>query len=114
MESPNNVIKNFTCEICEKTFSTNNSKDKHISTVHGEVKKFECNIYSKPFGLKHELMSHVENNHQAKDQKCKFCAKMFSNFGRLSQHITKIHEAQRNYKCDYCGKSFSQSGITSR
>ena len=74
MESPN-VIKNFTCEICEKAFSTNNYKDQHISTVHGEVKKFGCNVCNKTFGLKNELMSHIENNHQAKNQKCKFVQK---------------------------------------
>ena len=80
MESAN-VVKNFTCEICEKAFSTNNYKDQHIRTVHEEVKKFDCNICSKTFGLKQELMSHIENNHQAKDQKCEVCEKYFANFG---------------------------------
>ena len=78
------VINNFTCEICEKGFSKKYYKDQHISTVHGEVKKFDCNVCSKKFGQKHELMSHIENNHQAKDQKCKFCAKKFSNLGKIS------------------------------
>ena len=51
MDSSNN----FTCEICEKTFSTNKNKDKHIKIVHGEVKIFECSVCSKKFGLTHEL-----------------------------------------------------------
>ena len=49
MESPN-VIKKFTCEICEKGFSNKYYKDQHISTVHGEVKNLECNVCSKAFG----------------------------------------------------------------
>ena len=57
MESPN-MIKNFTCEICEKDFSTNNYKEQHISTVHGEVKKFDCNVCNKTFGQKQELNIH--------------------------------------------------------
>ena len=41
---------NFKCEICEKHFSTNSTKNEHISTIHGRVKKFVCNICSKNFG----------------------------------------------------------------
>ena len=67
--------QNFACEICEKAFSTNQYKDYHVRTVHGEVKKFDCNVCNKTFGLKNELMSHIENNHQAKNQKCKFVQK---------------------------------------
>ena len=44
--------KKFSCEICENTFSTNRSKDKHINIVHGhgDLKIFECNVCSKAFG----------------------------------------------------------------
>ena len=48
-------FRNSNCEICAKTFSTNQYKDKHISIVHGEVKKFECNVCSKTFGHNIEL-----------------------------------------------------------
>ena len=33
--------KNFICEICEKSFSRNQWKNRHISIVHEEVKKLE-------------------------------------------------------------------------
>ena len=40
MESSINMEnKNFTCEICEKSFSSNQYKNKHLSVVHGEEKK---------------------------------------------------------------------------
>ena len=52
-----NLIKNFTCEICEQAFSTNNYKKQHISNVHEELKKFICNICSKSFGSKHVAWS---------------------------------------------------------
>ena len=79
MELPNNVnvLKNFTCEICKKTFSTNNDKNQHISTVHGEVKIYACNVCTKTFNQKHELMSHIEKTHQPKYQKCKFFLQKF-------------------------------------
>ena len=81
-----NAINDFTCEICEMTYSTNNSKVQHINTVHGEVKKFYCNVCTKKFGQRHQLVNHIENNHQSlsKDIKCKFCPKKFVNLGRLT------------------------------
>ena len=75
--------KNFTCEICEKTFSTNQGKDKHISIVHGEVKKFVCNVCCKTFGHNHELLIHMETNHKIKDHYCKLCGKVFARYGSL-------------------------------
>ena len=68
---------NFTCEICEQTFTTNSKKNQHISNVHGEVKIFQCNICTKSLKTKHNLLSHVKNNHQAKNHHCK-CGKVFA------------------------------------
>ena len=63
--------KNFSCEICEKTFSTNKCKNKHKNVVHGEVKKYECYICSKTFSEKKKLIIHIDTNHKGKrNQKC--------------------------------------------
>ena len=88
------------CEICEKNFSTNKCKHRHISIVHGEVKNFECSVCSKKFGTKQELTIHRENNHNITNQNCKFCGKVFARSGSLSEHIKNIHERTRNFKCD--------------
>ena len=104
------VEQNFTCEICEKAFSTKKNKDQHVTIVHGEVKKFDCNVCDKKFGKNLDLVIHIQNNHQAKDKKCDFCAKRFANFGRLSNHIKTIHESQSKYECDSCAKSLSTLG----
>ena len=98
MVSPN-VIKKFTCEICEKAFSTNKTKKHHISNFHGKVKKFECNVCSKTFGQNAELMGHIENNHKIRDQKCKFCAKKFGSFERLNKHIIDLIQNSLNGQC---------------
>ena len=62
------------CEICEKKFSTNQSKEKHISIVHGEVKIIECNVCGKTFGQNHKLIMHIETNHKGiRNHKCDYC-----------------------------------------
>lgn len=71
-------LKNFACEICEKTFSTNKNKKQHLKIVHGELKIFECNVCGKTFGRNQELMIHMENNHKTKDLNCKLCGKLFA------------------------------------
>ena len=102
------------CEICEKFFSSNQTKEQHKRIVHGEVKIFECSVCSKKFGYKIELTIHVkihmENNLNIIDHNCKFCGKFFVRSGSLSQHIKNIHLGKRNNKCDFCGKSFTLSG----
>ena len=105
-----NSIKSFSCEICEKNFSSSAYKKQHIGIVHEEEKKFICNICSSSFGSKTELSFHIENNHQGEHHACKCCGKVFARSGGLEKHIKAIHESQRNYKCDSCGKSFNLSG----
>ena len=75
--------KHFSCEICEKTFSSNTYKNQHIRIVHGEVKNFECGVCSKKFGHKQKLTIHVENNHNKINHICKFCVKVFSHESHL-------------------------------
>ena len=108
----NLMNKNFICEICEKSFSTNQSKNRHVRFHHGEKKFFECNICGKGgFGLKWRLIIHIEKNHQGKEHNCKACGKIFTRFEYLNKHIKNIHKKRkRNYNCDSCGKSFTLSG----
>ena len=54
--------RKFTCEICEKSFTTNKWKDKHIGIVHGEEKEFECNVCTRVFGNPGTLLFHVKNS----------------------------------------------------
>ena len=72
--------QHFTCEICEKNFSTNKNKDQHTRIVHGET-----------------------------NYRCDHCLKFFYQLGNVNNHIKTVHEGERNYKCDSCGKYFTRS-----
>ena len=79
--------KIFNCEICEKSFSTNQCKKNHIDIVHGKVKKFTCDVCSSSFGFKFQLTIHIENNHKGGKYECKNCGKVFVGSGGLAKHI---------------------------
>ena len=69
--------KNFLYEICEKQFSSDYDKKRHMKCVYGEEKLFECNVCNKKFGQKKEMNNHVANIHQEKHHNCKSCGKIF-------------------------------------
>ena len=39
----NSTENNFECEICEKSFQTNQKMNQHIKLVHGKTNLFSCN-----------------------------------------------------------------------
>ena len=113
METTINKPQNkFKCEICEKSFSTNQSKNQHIRNTHGQVKIFTCNVCGRIFGKNQQLTLHQKNYHQQgrRQFNCDSCEKSFTQAGNLKVHIKTLHEGQRYYRCDYCGKSSTTSG----
>ena len=102
--------KKISCQICEKSFSTDKNKDKHIRMVHGVLKIFEFNVCNKYIGQKENLKSHIENNHKIKYHNCKICGKSFATSRRLRDHGKNFHEGAKNVKCDSCEQSFTNSG----
>ena len=89
--------KNSKCEICEKCFTSKNSKEKHIGIVHGEEKEFECNVCSRVFGNPKTHLNHVKNSHQKskRNHKCDSCQKWFIDSGNLKYHIKTFHEVKK-------------------
>ena len=92
----NSSPKNYTCEICEKKFSTNHYKKQHIKRIHEDVKKFICNLCSKNFVEKKELSIHIENNHKKSNHTCDSCGKSLSQ-SALRKHINTVHSITRNW-----------------
>ena len=51
--------ENFTCEICEKSCASFQSKNIHVRNVHGEGKNFSCDVCNKVYALKQDLKRHI-------------------------------------------------------
>ena len=51
----------FTCEICEKTFSSKDYVTKHKMFVHENIRNFECEHCQKKFSHKPNLDRHINS-----------------------------------------------------
>jgi KRAB domain-containing zinc finger protein len=126
----------FPCELCNKTFSKNYSKNAHIKEVHHHSDEFSCKQCSKVCVNQYRLNLHVQSIHgNGGDFKCDFCnyrsvlknmldvhvqathikkiryeCQQCSFFSYrkdcLKMHIKTVHERVKNHKCDLCDMAF--------
>ena len=111
IEGVHEGIKNFTCNICDKSFSLHQSLKAHIKYYHesnGEENK--CDLCNKTFTLPGTLKAHIQEVHQdIKAHQCPYCDdKAFKRSFDLKKHLKKVHEGQNNGKitCDACKYTF--------
>ena len=128
--------KEFICSLCQKSFGTNASLQKH-RIVHNEESKydsfqsdkqvikqfvdpkthhishtgekhFKCSLCQKSFSLSVQLNKHMVVHTGAKEYYCSYCDMAFLRNGDLKRHKV-THNKNRDFNCSYCGKLFTQS-----
>nr|XP_019527096.2 zinc finger protein 761-like [Aedes albopictus] len=97
--------KVWSCEVCEKKYSSKNLLDEHMN-MHSGKRPFKCSLCPKDFASKYTLTAHMKI-HQDRERlySCKECGKGFYSQNNLIQH-EKIHSGVRDYRCPDCGKTF--------
>ncbi|XP_023213210.1 zinc finger protein SNAI2-like [Centruroides sculpturatus] len=96
----------FTCNSCDKSFSTSNGLSKH--------RQFHCSLHSKKsFSCKHcdkvyvslgALKMHIRTH--TLPCKCKLCGKAFSRPWLLQGHI-RTHTGEKPFACSHCNRAFA-------
>ena len=98
------------CKDCGKTYSNRKALSDHKNYVHTNFQKLSCNLCGKKFNALHHLQIHTEGVHLLKRWKCDDCEKDFSTKAGLTKHKATIHcnETQGKIPCTLCGSTFTR------
>ena len=120
----------YSCKICDKSFTTKHSYEKHILSNHSELKeKFECDICDEVFSKRYNLTRHKNDKHTPDKEQfpCDLCERRFKRKDTLLRHERTDHKRIRNqalipgvnkssepYKCFVCTNEFKDKNTLIR
>lgn len=81
-------LKQFSCEVCDKTFSTNSRYKRHMF-IHSE-RLFHCDVCDKSFKSSYDVVKH-RKSHIGSYFTCHICSKVYKDKQNFSIHLTS-HE----------------------
>jgi len=106
------VNLSFTCDTCNKSYTTMNILNQHKKDKHSNL-KFLCPVSPcmAVFSAQRYLKEHMSKKHSDSTKPvCPICQKTFSGKHELRVHTT-IHTGERPFKCETCSKSFRTKSV---
>ena len=83
------------CDICNKTFSYSHALNRHVKTVHLQMRSWTCEFCEGKFKQRSDLNNHVlAKHHKVKPWSCHYCNSHFTQKSNLTKHIKSMHENQ--------------------
>lgn len=114
-DKPNERLKPFRCNECNKSFEKEIKLQKHIR-IHERAKeqqdvnfkRFLCHICSKTFRQNTGLMFHMRTHTGYKPHVCKYCGRGFTSNSNCINH-ERTHTGDRPFVCHFCSAAFAKS-----
>ena len=100
-----NAKKPYTCSLCNKSFTENDTLIIHMLT-HSKEKNFTCDLCSKPFLVNSKLTRHMRIHTGEKPFSCMICNKRFVQNSHVKSHM-QTHTREKLFSCSQCNKSYS-------
>ena len=85
MHADHEVIGKYACKVCDQSFSSERSLQRHLLLHTGE-QPYSCNICLKRFAQKDNYTGHMNMHSGARPYQCKNCFKTFTYVCNLSRH----------------------------
>uniref|UniRef100_A0AAR5PA33 C2H2-type domain-containing protein n=1 Tax=Dendroctonus ponderosae TaxID=77166 RepID=A0AAR5PA33_DENPD len=102
-------IKQFSCPICSKEFTTKWNLKLHRYTHESRTQKpFKCALCRGAFIRESDFVSHMNSHKNVQPYTCNYCGAKFIRKYNCQRHV-KEHENAKMYNCELCGKSFHRS-----
>ncbi|XP_026754003.2 zinc finger protein ZFP2-like [Galleria mellonella] len=97
----------YKCEVCSQKFTSKSQHNRHLASVHSDIKPFKCKHCPRTFRLETSLPEH-ENLHTKQNlYQCDICNKMLKHKQTLKKHIQWHLGLQRKLICELCGGTFN-------
>lgn len=97
----------YSCIKCTKVFINRGNLLNHAAECHGNVKNFSCEICTKSFKYNVQLRIHMRTHSGERPHTCEICHRGFSQLSNLRSHRKVVHSKVKPYKCQLCLKSFT-------
>lgn len=104
LSSPD-IVEEFRCLVCKKTFSKRCYFTQHNRTAHVGHKPFKCSKCGKKYQTRELLDVHLMKHDGEKPFKCEMCTKSFNHKTDLKRHMI-LHTAEKPHVCQQCSKGF--------
>ncbi|XP_067635466.1 uncharacterized protein [Eurosta solidaginis] len=103
IQQPPKPKRKYSCNFCNKDFTTSSKLKRHIRMHTGE-RPYSCSECGKSFSLKSNLKQHSVTHESRDRQPCDICGK--SIIKSILEKHKLIHNEPKLLKCDICEKRF--------
>ena len=104
------TVKKPSCQLCKKTFCSENNLKTHIKKYHTNGKNIKCEVCDVTYETENLLRAHNQTNHR-KDKMimCEVCEFTSDDDNELKVHVEKIHTKVMHIKCEICNIAVESS-----
>lgn len=110
--------KCYTCDFCQKTFTSKCRLSFHIKNIHNQDKNLKtvCDVCNQRFSSVENYKRHFKTRHVGvKDKRCDSCSSSFAYKSDLKAHKLQHHCAEVDkIKCTKCAKGFGYKSSLKR
>ena len=108
-------IKEYPCLICAKLFTSKQILKRHFKTVHEGIKPFNCNICEYKTTNNSKFNRPFKSVHEGiKPFNCNICKYKTAYNSRLNRHFKSVHEGIKPFNCNICKYKTSNNSQLNR